>query len=159
MSSASSRRPWRWAARRLRLPLLAGLAAALLLGAAAAEPARLGFAELYKGYGVLGLEFSDRLVALKGETVSMRGFMAPPLKAESKFFVLTREPMAICPFCQSDADWPTDIVVIYLGRQAAPTDPNDRIEVTGRLEVGSWLDPETGFLSQIRLVDARFRRL
>ena len=135
------------------------MAAALFAGAAAAEMPRLGFADLYKGYGVLGLEFSDRLLALKGVPVAMRGFMAPPLKAESRFFVLTREPMAICPFCQSDADWPADIVVVYLRQQDAPTDPNDRIEVTGSLSVGPWLDPETGFVSQIRLVDARFRRL
>ena len=40
--------------------------------------------------------------------------MAPPLKAEAAFFVLTREPVALCPFCQSDADWPDNILVVYL---------------------------------------------
>jgi len=30
--------------------------------------------------------------------------------------------------------------------------------VTGRLEVGSWTDPETGFVSQIRLRDAYYRK-
>ena len=33
---------------------------------------------------------------------------------------LTREPMALCPFCQSDADWPADIVVVHLKRATAP---------------------------------------
>jgi hypothetical protein len=114
----------------------------------------LGFGELYKSFGVLGLEFSDKLTSLKGRDVSMRGYMAPPLKPESDFFVLTREPLAICPFCQSDADWPLDIVVIYL-KGAVPLAPaGSRLTVTGRLEVGSWTDPATGFVSQVRVVSA-----
>ena len=43
--------------------------------------------------------------------------MAPPLKAEAAFFVLTREPVARRPFCQSDADWPDNILVVYLSSQ------------------------------------------
>ena len=34
----------------------------------------------------------------------------------------------------------------------------DAVTVSGRLDVGSWTDPETGFVSQIRIVDASFRR-
>jgi hypothetical protein len=155
----------RWRSRRAegRLSRRRVLAALAALGAAAAtranaETPRIGFGDLYKSFGVLGLEFSDRLVGLRGAEVAMRGFMAPPLRAESDFFVLTREPLALCPFCSSDADWPVDIVVVYLHRQETPTNPSDRIEVTGTLEVGSWVDPESGFVSMIRIVDARFRR-
>jgi hypothetical protein len=86
----------------------------------------------------------------------MAGYMAPPLKAESNFFVLTREPLAICPFCQSDADWPLDIVVVYLRSKAALVPAGARMVVSGRLELGSWTDPETGFVSQIRLVQAGY---
>jgi len=32
------------------------------------------------------------------------------------------------------------------------------VNVRGRLEVGSWTDAETGFVSQIRIADAVFRR-
>jgi hypothetical protein len=117
----------------------------------------LRFDDLYEGSGVLGLRFAPPLLAARGQNVRMQGYMAPPLKAESLFFVLTREPVSICPFCSSDADWPTDIVVIYLRDPARPTRFSDEIAVTGTLEVGSWTDPETGFVSQIRLVDAAFR--
>ena len=147
--------------RRRALAALAAsgaAAAALLGGPARAEIERISFGDLYKSFGVLGMEFSDRLVALRGREVAMRGFMAPPLRAESDFFVLTREPLALCPFCSSDADWPVDIVVVYLHRQETPTNPNERIEASGTLEVGSWVDPESGFVSLIRIVDARFRR-
>jgi hypothetical protein len=116
----------------------------------------LTFDALYKSKGVRGLEFSDALRALHGKTVAMTGFMAPPLKAESAFFVLTSQPMAICPFCQSDADWPDDIVVVILSAATAMTAAGSRLTVTGTLEVGSKTDAATGFISQIRLVDARF---
>ncbi|HXP96912.1 MAG TPA: hypothetical protein VN809_09385 [Telmatospirillum sp.] len=134
-------------------------AGALLLpaGPGRAEDA-VTFDGLYKSFGVRGLEFSDRLLSLNGSVVSMKGYMAPPLKAESHFFVLTREPMALCPFCQSDAEWPLDIVVIYLEGVAPLVSGGDAVTVRGRLQVGSWSDPETGFVSQVRIVDAAFRR-
>jgi hypothetical protein len=128
------------------------------VGAAfAAEPTPLAFEQLYKSVSVRGLQFSDMALALRGQPVVMRGYMAPPLKAESKFFVLTREPMAICPFCQSDADWPVDIVVVYLDRASPLVSGGEAVAVRGRLEVGSATDSETGFVSQIRIVDAVFR--
>jgi len=88
----------------------------------------------------------------------MVGYLAPPLKAEAGFFVLCAQPVSICPFCQSDADWPQDIVVVYPQsggwrfRSSA-----ERVEVTGTLEVGGALDPRTGFVSQVRLVAAVVR--
>ncbi|WP_367141968.1 hypothetical protein [Rhodoplanes sp.] len=115
------------------------------------------FEQLYKSMGVRGLVFSDMVQALKGQPVAMRGYMAPPLKPESRFFVLTREPMALCPFCQSDADWPADIVVVYLDRTTPLLGGGEAVVVRGRLEVGSATDLETGFVSQLRIVDAVFR--
>ena len=135
------------------------LGAALLpLVAHAESPPELRFETLYKSFGVRGLQFSDRVAALKGKPAIITGYMAPPLKAESHFFVLTSEPLALCPFCQSDADWPLDIVVIYLQRKMPLIDAGTRITVSGRLEVGSWMDPKTGFVSQLRLVNASFHR-
>ncbi|WP_334175248.1 hypothetical protein [Pseudoxanthobacter sp.] len=117
---------------------------------------RLGFDELYGKVSVLGLTLSDKLKALTGQPVAMRGFMAPPLKAEAKFFVLSSTPLSICPFCSSDADWPEDIVVVYLSEKQTFVQYNAPIDVEGTLEVGSWTDPETGFVSLIRLTAARF---
>ena len=121
--------------------------------------ALLSFDTLYKSVGVLGTQYSERAKLLKGKEVRMRGYMAPPLKPESKFFVLTREPVAVCPFCSSDAQWPSDIVVIYLKAALAPINFSRRFEVTGKLEMGSWTDPDTGFVSQVRIVDAEVSTL
>jgi hypothetical protein len=117
----------------------------------------LTFDELYAAQGVLGLKFTERVKSLAGQDVVMRGFMAPPLKAEAKFFVLTEIPMALCPFCSSDADWPDNIVVIYLDEKQTFVQPNAPIDVDGMLEFGSWTDPETGFVSLLRLRHATFR--
>lgn len=134
------------------------LAAPLLAAGRAHAAERLRFDDLYAGWSVMGLSFSERAKGLAGAVATMAGFMAPPLKAEADFFVLTREPLSMCPFCSSDAEWPPDIVVAYLRRETPPTAPNEVIEVTGRLELGSWTDQATGFVSQARLRDASFRR-
>ena len=121
-----------------RRGVLAGMAASALACATRAALADdITFGELYASFGVLGLTFSDKVKTLAGREVAMTGFMAPPLKAEADFFVLTEIPMALCPFCSSDADWPDDIVVVYLDRAQTFEQANGLIRVSGRLEVGS----------------------
>jgi len=127
------------------------------VGSDSAIPLR--FADLYATTGPLGVAFSESAQRLSGLPVRMTGYLAPPLKAEASFFVLCAQPVSICPFCQSDADWPQDIVVIYPRdsgwrfRSAA-----ERVEVVGTLDLGSKLDPTTGFVSQVRLLSALVRR-
>ena len=116
----------------------------------------LGFNELYGKIGVLGLEFSDKVKKLAGKEIAIRGFMAPPLKAEAQFFVLTEVPMSLCPFCSSDADWPDNIIVVYLSEKQTFTQSSQTIEVRGKLEMGSWTDPDTGFVSLLRVRQAEY---
>ena len=131
------------------------LLAAISPGAKAAE--LLKFGEMYAGVSVLGLTLSDKLLALEGKEVIMEGFMAPPLKPTLSFFVLTRVPMSVCPFCSSDSDWPYDIVVVYLDKKVTAL-PFDRpLRVEGRLELGTKTDPETGFVSLVRIHAQRIR--
>lgn len=128
-------------------------------GPARAEPPiPLSFDRLYASFGVRGLVFGDEVRAAAGRPVTLVGYMAPPLEAEATFFVLTREPAAICPFCQSDADWPADIVVVLLKDASPLVSAGTRVTVAGRLEVGSAVDARTGFVSQLRIVDATFRK-
>ena len=142
-----------------RRTLLTGVLTSIPVLSAKAETAEpLSFGEFYKSFGVLGYEFSDRLRGLIEKRIVIRGYMAPPLKPESPFFVLTREPMAICPFCDSDASWPSDIVVVYLSSITPMLTGGVKLAVEGRLELGGWTDPETGFVSQIRLRGAQFHR-
>jgi len=83
--------------------------------------------------------------------------MAPPLKPTLNFFVLTRVPMSICPFCSSDADWPWDIVLVYLNEPVTALPFDRSIRVEGRLELGTKTDEETGFVSLVRIYATRVR--
>jgi hypothetical protein len=136
--------------RRALAALLVGAAVARATAARAAE--RLRIRDLYAERA----EFSAKATGLNGQLVEIQGFMAPPLKAEADFFVLTKLPMAVCPFCDSELDWPTDIVLVRLARRQDWAEFNQPIVASGRLELGTEIDEGTGFVSRVRLVDARY---
>jgi hypothetical protein len=136
---------------------LAAAGVACIRSAAADDAARLSFAEMYASRGVLGLELAPKTKALAGREVQILGYLAPPLKPDVPFFVLTRAPVALCPFCNSDADWPADIVVVYPRTGMRWTQDGMPVAVSGTLELGSKVDPQTGFVSQVRVVNADVR--
>lgn len=120
-------------------------------GSESGQPVEIKFSEMYSGSSSRGLKFSEKLTALNGKKVVITGYMAPPLKPSFTFFVLTRQPMAICPFCSSDASWPEDIILVYLPKGESRTPTESILTVTGTLELGSHTDPDTGFVSQARI--------
>ncbi len=119
-----------------------------------ANAAALDFCDMYSGASSEGLVFSDTLNSLNGSEVTMTGFMAPPLKPSINFFVLTETPMAVCPFCSTDADWPYNMVVVYVNGSVDALPYDQEVTVTGTLDLGSYMDGDTGFVSQVRLLDA-----
>lgn len=133
---------------------LLSLITLLFLSDAKAAP-ELKFADIYIRLTASGVEQSPPLARLNGKTVEMNGFMAPPLKPKLDFFVLTRDPMAICPFCTSAADWPPDIVLVLMPKNVEIDATTRPLRVTGRLEVGMKRDAETGFVSLVRLYAER----
>ena len=140
----------------LTAPLLTAPFLLSLLGRPAlAAPEVLKFRDLY----LRGRALTPRAQGLQGQEVEMVGYMAPPLKPEINFFVLTRLPMSICPFCESAAEWPTDIVLALTDDPVRPVRYTDLIRVSGRFETGFETDPETGVVSFLRLRAARYARL
>jgi len=125
----------------------------------AAAASTLTFANLYGPATAAGIQLSAAAQSLVGKEVSLQGFMAPPLKAESDFFVLTRYPMSSCPFCSGAADWPVDIVMVTLGRAAEVVTASYAIAVSGQLEAGLKVDPATGFASLVRITNATWRKV
>lgn len=142
-----------------RRTALAGLAATIALPGlslpARASTPDLRFRDLYER----GTNLSDYAASLEGLRIEMTGYMAPPLKPEIEFFVLTRLPMAVCPFCNDAADWPTDLVVAYSSTPLEVVRYSDLIRVEGTFETGVKTDAETGFVSLVRLMDVRYRKL
>jgi hypothetical protein len=130
--------------------LLAFLCLSLSYVAIAAEP--LHFRDLYGRGG----DYSVIAKEKQGQKIRVRGYMAPPLKAQAAFFVLTKRPMSYCPFCENEADWPTDIMLVKTDEMVDIVPYNQPIYVTGQLEIGTQVDPDTGFLSKVRLVHAEF---
>ncbi len=139
-----------------RRTLLAALPALALAprAAPAAEETPIRLRDLYNK----DLSFSELALSLEGSRITVAGFMAPPLKANSVFFVLTKMPMAVCPFCEPGMPWPDDILAVYARRVVEVVAFNVPITVTGVLDLGDAVDPELGFYSKVRLVDATFAR-
>lgn len=102
------------------------------------------------------LSYSNLAKSLENKYVIVSGFMAPPLKAELSFFVLTKMPLAVCPFCETDEEWPDDILAIYTKRVVKTIAFNKKIKVKGILKLGSFTDKDTGFLSRVRIINAKY---
>ncbi|MFI5447798.1 hypothetical protein [Polaromonas sp. UC242_47] len=120
-----------------------------------AAPPRIRMFELYKD----DLSFSNTAKELNGKTITIQGFMAPHLKVESDFFVLSNSPVETCPFCASEDEWINTIIFVRMKKRQEAVKPGDLIQVLGRLEIGPQTDAATGFVSRVRLVDASFQRL
>lgn len=122
-------------------------------------PVSLIFDEFYDGYNLrTGLQLSDKLVALDGQAVVIEGYMAPPLKPDLDYFVLTRVRLAFCPFCSTANDWPDDIALVYM-TDGTTTASDAPLRVTGVIEVGASVDRETGMVSLVRIYADRLERL
>ncbi|WP_168217488.1 hypothetical protein [Paracoccus liaowanqingii] len=141
--------------RRLILSLLPALPlAAALPGGVRAQDAAIRLRDLYNR----DLSFSDLALSNEGQRITIAGFMAPPLRAESNFFVLTKMPMAVCPFCEPGMPWPDDILAVYAKRVVDVVPFNVPLQTSGLLELGDYVDPELGFYSKVRLTDATYGR-
>ena len=138
--------------RRSILLAAAAVPAASVLPAAAAQGGPVALRDFYMRDG----SFSEFARKAEGTRITVEGFMAPPLKAESNFFVLTKIPMSVCPFCNSASEWPDDILAVYTKRTVDVVPFSKRIETTGLLELGEYKDPETGFVSLLRLADSTY---
>lgn len=130
----------------------AGLAAGTSFSASGAsgQQPRMQLSELYNP----DMSFTPYALEHEGQRVAVEGFMAPLLMANTNFYVLTSRPVAICPFCEEEDDWPDDILAVYAQRVIDAIPPHIPIVTRGVLELGTYVDPKWGFLSRVRLVDA-----
>lgn len=133
----------------------AGTASLLLPGRALAASPSLKFRDLY----VRGNDLTEKAKALEGVRIEMIGYMAPPLKPEIDFFVLTKMPMSVCPFCETEAQWPDDIVLAHTSSPVEAVRYTELIRTRGTFETGFKTDAETGFVSFVRLLDVSYERI
>ena len=127
------------------------------LGAVSAsdsEIKEIRYDQFYVGNNVQAPEFSQLAKSLAGKRVRVSAYVAIPFRAEAEFMMLTRSSMHICPYCNSDNNWPVDIIVAYTKGVIPTPDPSKQVIVTGVLEIGEKLDTITGMVSQLRLMNA-----
>jgi hypothetical protein len=123
-----------------------------LAGPARAAAQRIRMFELYDEDD----QFSPLAQQLTGKRVSIQGFMAPHLKVDSDFFILSNTPVETCPFCASEGDWIDSIIFVRMRTKQEAIDPGTLILVEGTLEVGPARDEATRFVSKVRLTNAEF---
>ncbi len=99
----------------------------------------------------INLVLSDKLKGANNKRVKITGYMAPPLKPDLDFFVLTRIRLATCPFCSTAADWPEDIILVTMPEGKTIRQVEEPITLIGKLEVGEGVDTKTGFFSLLRI--------
>ena len=103
-----------------------------LAGPARAAAQRIRMFELYDEDD----QFSPLAQQLTGKRVSIQGFMAPHLKVDSDFFILSNTPVETCPFCASEGDWIDSIIFVRMRTKQEAIDPGTLILAEGTLEVG-----------------------
>lgn len=124
------------------------------------ETVSIAFDEFYDGFSIrYGLQLSDKLVSLDGRSIAMEGYMAPPLKPELDYFVLTRVRLAFCPFCSSAGDWPDDIALVYMPEGVTTLATSAPVRIIGRMEIGQSVDQETGMVSLVRIYADRMETI
>ena len=97
----------------------------------------------------LGADLSDYLRENEAYARSLR-ITVEVLQAWGRYQVIDRGYLPNFVFA------PDDIVVVYLRRKQTFEHTTGRVDVEGVLEHGSWTDPDTGFVSLLRIRDAAF---
>ena len=133
---------------------LASLAVLPMATPSFAAPKRIRMGSLYD-YGN-NMAFSETAKQLAGTEVEMQGFMAPHLKVDSDFFILSNQPVESCPFCESEDQWIDTIVFVVMRERQEAIDPGTLIWTRGILDIGPATDEATGFVSRVRLLKADF---
>lgn len=136
------------------------LTAGMMLGATAAGSSLNAVPTSYKIYDFLDKNLAASALAqsLEGTQVLVTGYMAPPPQDGGSFFVLVRLPLSACPFCDPELDWPDHVLAVYTKRPVRPKPFNVLLSVRGTLKLGQYEDPDTGFVSRIRLLNASYVR-
>lgn len=130
--------------------------AAFGLGEAKAAPARVALEEIHREPDLPGVEYSTKARKLVGQRVRVEGFLAPHAGGRAApFLVLAGQPMVGCPHCLGAFDLPGDSLVAYFGSRLGMAETGIPVAVEGVLDIGSRTDAQTGFVSTVRLFDAR----
>jgi hypothetical protein len=140
----------------LRLSTSVAALAAFGLGEAKAAPARVALEEIHREPDMPGVEYSAKARRLVGQRIRVEGFLAPHAGGRAApFLVLAGQPMTGCPHCLGALDLPGESLVAYFASRPGLAATGVPVALEGVLDLGSRTDAQTGFVSTVRLFDAR----
>jgi len=99
---------------------------------------------------------SERFKSLKGEKVSIEGWMGEVLHLRQGWFLLIKEPGGECPFCTEDESFWNEILIVFVDDPSTLRYTKEPLLVEGTLDVGIKID-ESNYKTMFRLYDATFK--
>lgn len=91
---------------------------------------------------------------LDGSIVRATGYLAVHLGRSAPFRLISHFPSFGCPHCCGCAVPADRQVFAWFAAPFAPVGAAEEVTLAGRLDLAPWTDPDTGFATTIRLVDA-----
>ncbi len=99
---------------------------------------------------------SEKFKSLKGEKVSIEGWMGEVLHLRQGWFLLIKEPGGECPFCTEDESFWNEILIVFVDDPSTLRYTKEPLLVEGTLDVGIKID-ESNYKTMFRLYDATFK--
>jgi len=99
---------------------------------------------------------SEKFKSLKGDKVSIEGWMGEVLHLRQGWFLLIKEPGGECPFCTEDESFWNEILIVFVDDPSTLRYTKEPLLVEGTLDVGIKID-ESNYKTMFRLYDATFK--
>jgi hypothetical protein len=101
---------------------------------------------------------SEKFWDLKGQQVTINGFMGEVLSLDGGWFLLIPAPGAECPFDNGDESYWNKIMIVFVKDKKELRFTSGPLHLTGRLDVGIKVD-ESNYKTMFRLYDATFEKM
>lgn len=101
---------------------------------------------------------SEKFWDLKGQQVTIDGFMGEVLSLNGGWFLLIPAPGAECPFDNGDESYWNKIMIVFVKDKKELRFTSGPLQLTGRLDVGIKVD-ESNYKTMFRLYDATFEKM
>jgi hypothetical protein len=101
---------------------------------------------------------SEKFWNLKGQQVTIDGFMGEVLSLDGGWFLLIPAPGAECPFDNGDESYWNKIMIVFVKDKKDLRFTHGPLRLKGRLDVGIKVD-ESNYKTMFRLYDATFEKM
>lgn len=94
---------------------------------------------------------SEKIKALDGKKVKIRGFMAEQSPVDESFIYFVNAPFTVCPFCVITDSTKLEVLTVYMANKSRIKYTTEPVEITGTIEVAEKADEVFGEVTQFRI--------